>query len=118
MPENEIEEQEPETSDPKRRSRLNRRNLLIVSLAAVVLLGALLLLSVVTYRYGVFDSYIKAQFTEKMADIGIVFSADEFALTITPLELHLVNATFNDRVTGEKLFFVQDARLGLSVDNL
>jgi translocation and assembly module TamB len=118
MPENDIEEQEPETSAPKRKSRLNLRNLLIVSLAAVVLLGVLLLTSVVTYRYGILDSYIKAQFTEKMADIGIVFSADEFALTVAPLELHLVNATFNDRVSGEKLFFVRDARLGLSVDNL
>ena len=94
------------------------RNLLIVSLVAVVLLGALLLTSVVSYRYGVFDTWVKAQFTAKMADIGIVFSADEFALTVAPLELHLVNATFNDKISGEKLFFIRDARLGLSVDNL
>src|SRR5688500_13621233 len=105
MPEDEIEDQEPESSAPKRKSRLSVRNLLIVSLVAVVLLAALLLTSVITYRYGVFDSWIKAQFTAKMADIGIVFSADEFALTVAPLELHLVNATFNDRVSGEKLFF-------------
>ena len=101
MPEDEIEDQEPESSAPKRKSRLSVRNLLIVSLVAVVLLAALLLTSVITYRYGVFDSWIKAQFTAKMADIGIVFSADEFALTVAPLELHLVNATFNDRVSGE-----------------
>jgi hypothetical protein len=53
-----------------------------------------------------------------MADIGIVFSADEFSLTVAPLELHLVNATFNDRLSGEKLFFIRDARLHCSVDNL
>src|SRR5687768_16811400 len=111
MPENEKVEPQPEASAPRRRSRLNLRNLLIVSLAAAVLVGVLLLMSVVSYRYGVLDSYIKAQFTEKMADIGIVFSADEFALTIAPLELRLVNATFNDRVSGEKLFFIRDARL-------
>ena len=118
MPEHEIEDRKSETSAPTRKSRLNVRNLLIVSLVAVVLLAALLLTSIVSYRYGVFDTWIKAQFTAKMADIGIVFSADEFALTVAPLELHLVNATFNDRVSGEKLFFIRDARLGLSVDNL
>ena len=46
-----------------------------------------------------------------MDDIGIVFDADVFRLTVAPLELQLRNATFNDKVTGEKLFFVRDARL-------
>src|SRR5690606_7566547 len=35
-----------------------------------------------------------------------------------PLQLELKNATFNDRVSGEKLFFIRDAKLGLTVDNL
>src|SRR5436190_9051987 len=118
MPEQELENQEPETSTVERRKRLGLRNLLIVSVAAAVGLVILLAISLVSYRYGVFNSWIQTQFTAKMADIGIVFSADEFSLTVAPLELHLVNATFNDRLSGEKLFFIRDAHLHLSVDNL
>jgi hypothetical protein len=118
MPEHEIENQEPESPAPQRRRRLSRRNLTIVGVVAAIGIAILLLVSVVSYRYGVFDPWIKSQFTAKMADIGIEFTADEFALSLAPMELHLVNATFNDRVTGEKLFFIRDARLGLTVDNL
>jgi translocation and assembly module TamB len=118
MPEHEIENQELESPAPQRRRRLSRRNLTIVGVVAVIGIAILLFVSVVSYRYGVFDPWIKSQFTAKMADIGIAFTADEFALKLAPMELHLVNATFNDRVTGEKLFFIRDARLGLTVDNL
>jgi hypothetical protein len=53
-----------------------------------------------------------------MADIGIDFDADVFRVTVAPLTLELKNATFNDRTSGEKLFFVRDAQLGLTVQNL
>ena len=46
------------------------------------------------------------------------FEADVFRVTVNPLELELKNATFTDRVTGEKLFFFRDAHLGLTVDKL
>jgi hypothetical protein len=39
-------------------------------------------------------------------------------LSIAPLQLELKNATFNDKVTGEKLFFIRDAKLGLTVQDL
>ena len=118
MPERDIENPETEPVAPKRRRRLSLRNLTIVAGLAVVALAVFFAVSLVSFRYGVFDGWVKTQFTSKMADIGIVFSADEFALTVSPLELHLVNATFDDRATGEKLFFIRDARLHLSVDNL
>jgi hypothetical protein len=50
--------------------------------------------------------------------MGLDFSADVFRVTINPLQLELKNATFNDRVSGEKLFFVRDAYLGLTIENL
>ena len=109
-------EQEPETV--KRVRRFTRRHAYIS--AGTLLIAAVLLsfFAVVFYKYGVFDNYIKTQFTAKMADIGIVFDADVFRVTVAPLELELKNATFNDKVSGEKLFFIRDARLGLSVQNL
>ena len=116
--ENRPPEEDIEDVTPQRRRYFTRRNALITAGLAAILIVLLAVLSVVFYRYGVFDSYIRAQFVAKMAEIGIVFDADVFRLTINPLELELKNATFNDRVSGEKLFFIRDARIGLTVDNL
>lgn len=113
---------EPEPGDeapvrPRRRFFSRRTAFVVLGLAAVgIIAGAIL--SVVLYRTGVGDRYIKDQFTAKMADIGITFDADVFRVTVMPLELELKNATFNDRISGEKLFFVRDAHLGLTVKDL
>lgn len=115
------EVQQPETenseSAPKRRFFTRRNGLFALAFSAI--LGLVLVAAIFfSYRYGVFDNYIKQQFVAKMADIGIVFDADVFRVTIAPLRLELKNATFNDKVSGEKLFFIRDAKLGLTVDNL
>jgi hypothetical protein len=128
MPEEQNEQREengtraPEVNDedtPRQPRRyFTRRNALVTAAGLAILVVLLSVLSVVFYRYGVFDNYVKTQFVAKMAEIGIVFDADVFRLTVNPLELELRNATFNDRVTGEKLFFIRDARIGLTVDDL
>ncbi len=109
------EESAPEV---ERRTYFSRRNIGI-ALGLTAIFGVLLaLLTTVSYRYGVFDNYVKTQFVAKMAEIGIVFNADVFRVTVAPLELELKNATFNDKLTGEKLFFIRNARLGLTVQDL
>src|SRR3982750_1134764 len=126
MPEQEAEQREEQHEEPRRpgnapvrrRRFFTRRNFAISAGALAVLAVLLSLLTVVTYKYGIFDNYVKAQFVAKMARIGIDFDADVFRVTVDPLELELKNATFNNRVTGEKLFFIRDAHLGLSVQNL
>lgn len=119
MPEKEINPPEKKESEPKRRRRLLTRRRLVILVGVIAGLALVaFLLTVVLYRYGVYDSYIKAKFVAKMDEIGVVFDADVFRLTVTPLELELKNATFSDRITGEKLFFIRDARLDLSVQNL
>src|SRR5687767_4143625 len=85
------EARESSTGAPSRRY-FTRRNLALF-LGGVAILGVLLaLLAVVAYRYGVVDNYVKVQFVAKMADIGMVFDADVFRVTIDPLELELKNA--------------------------
>ncbi len=102
----------------ERRRFFTRRNAAI-SFGLVSLLAVLLLLTtVVVYRYGYLDSYVKKQFVAKMADIGVVFDADVFRLQVMPLQLELKNATFNDKLTGEKLFRVGEGKLGLKVADL
>lgn len=107
-----------EPPPPARRSFFTKRNGLIA--LGIVALGAVVLVftGIFLYRGGVADTYVKAQFVSKMADIGIDFDADVFRVTIAPLRLELKNATFNDRTSGEKLFFIRDAQLGLTVQNL
>lgn len=122
MPEEEIEptEESPkqEQAAAARRRYFTRRNGLITAGVAGIVLVLLALFATVGYRYGFFDNYIKDQFIAKMNEIGVVFTADVFRVTVNPLELELRDATFHDKVTGEKLFFIRDARLGLTIQNL
>ncbi|MEO8572438.1 MAG: hypothetical protein ABI481_00590, partial [Pyrinomonadaceae bacterium] len=111
-------EENNEVISPARRRYFTRRNALFASGVLAILFVLLAVLMVLFYRNGVVDNYVKTQFVAKMADIGVVFDADVFRLTVNPLELELKNATFTDRVSGEKLFFVRDAHLGLTVDDL
>src|SRR5687767_5592802 len=113
-----VDSNEDVTPPSRSRRYFTRRNAAFTVTLVAILAVVLALLSVVFYRNGVLDTYVKTQFVAKMAEIGIVFDADVFRLTLSPLELQLKNATFNDRVSGEKLFFISDARIGLTVDNL
>jgi len=112
------EQEETPPPPPRRRRVFTRRNALLAVVAVALLAIVVSLLSLLAYRNGVLDTYVKTQFTSKMADIGIVFSADVFRVTLNPLELELQNATFNDKVTGEKLFFIRNARLSMTVQDL
>ena len=111
------EETAPEAA-ARRRRIFSRRNSGISF--GVIALGVifLALLIIVVYRYGYLDDYVKNQFVTKMDEIGVNFSADKFNLTVAPLQLQLENATFNDKLTGEKLAFIKDAKLGLTVNDL
>lgn len=123
MSDEEVEQEEigqPDQRRPEARRRgfFTRRKVRVflgVAVAGLLLLG---ILATVLYRAGVGDSYVRDQFSTRMSEIGIAFDADVFRVSIAPLELRLKNATFNDRVTGEKLFFIRDARLGLTVRDL
>lgn len=110
---------EPIEDAPKLARRyFSRRNLLGTFVVLLLLAGILALVGLLAYRNGLTDTYIKTQFVEKMNYMGIEFTADVFRVRVNPLELELKNATFNDRTSGEKLFFIRDARLGLTIKNL
>ena len=112
------EENSPSEGPRARRRYVTRRNALLLGGGLAVLIVVLGLLAVVLFRYGTVDSVIKGQFVDKMNYMGIDFTADVFSLSLSPLELTLKNATFNDRTSGEKLGFIREGRIGLTVDNL
>lgn len=123
MPEIDDQREEPESrpaneTPQQRRRYFTRRNAAISGGVLAVVIIIFVILGLVSYRYGVFDPYVKDQFTAKMADIGIVFDAEVFRVTLAPLELELKNAKFKNKVTGELLFSVRDARLAMSVQDL
>ena len=120
-PREEIADPHDTASEPDaeaRRRFFTRRNLVFSAALIALAIVAFALIAVVSFRTGVIDSYIKTQFTAKMAIIGITFEADVFRLSLSPLQLELHNATFNDSLTGDKLFFVSDANIGLTVEDL
>src|SRR2546421_5915997 len=101
-----------------RRRRKSSQRVLIASTLVAVLVLLLAVLSVVIYRTGTFDQYVKTRFVERMAEMNVVFDAEAFTLTLAPLELNLRNATFKDRVTGQDLFWVREAHLQMTVQDL
>lgn len=133
MPEEEVNQNEiGETPEPEeegngsaseerqaqRRRFFTRRNFFIsfTLIAAATLILALA--GFLVYRYGYFDNYVKNQFIKKMDQIGITFTSDTFRTTLAPMTLELGNATFVDKITGEKLFWINNAKLGLTATDL
>ncbi|MGI9034890.1 MAG: hypothetical protein ACR2GD_02510, partial [Pyrinomonadaceae bacterium] len=117
----EIEETAPaeeNSTPPAPRRFFTRRNFFAAFAALVVLVGVLLLAGYLTVRLGYLDNYIKSQFVTKMDEMGVTFSADVFRTTLSPLALELKNATFNDKTTGEKLFRIDSAKIGLTITDL
>ncbi len=108
-----------DVGQPSAKRRLFIRRKFLISAAIVGFIALLVVvIAALLFRAGVFDTYTKDQFRAKMADIGIVFDAEVFRLSSSPLELEIKNATFNDKTTGEKLFFIRDAHLGMTIVNL
>ncbi len=117
MSENE-EIREPETeATQKRRSSLGRT---LVKVAGLFGVSTLILLLVIygLYHGGVFDNYIKQEFVAKLNESGVKFEARNFNVTASPLELVLDDANFTNAATGEKLLFIKNGRLGLTILDL
>lgn len=116
LPENNGENTSIET--PKRRRFFNRRTIVkcFGVLAAILLLfsGLVALL----FKTGAVSNFIKSEFNAKLDRMGIQFDGEVFDVTTFPIELRLKNAAFNNKSTGEKLFFIKDAKIGLTVLNL
>lgn len=110
-----------ETTDnppPAGRRYFSRRNLLIGFGALGALVLVLVLSSYFAYRTGYLDSYIKTQFIAKMNLMGMDFKAEVFRTRLSPLSLELGDATFINKETGEVLFHIDSAKIGLSATNL
>jgi translocation and assembly module TamB len=114
----EVIDEEPSSVPQQRRSFFARRNFFILFAGVLLIFLLIGLAGFFAYRFGYLDNYIKTQFVAKLDEIGVVFSADVFQVRVNPLRVHLENATFNDKLTGDRLFRVGVADLTLSVKDL
>ena len=117
--ETQAEENASAPVEPAARRRFFSRRNLGISLALIAAAVLVLILAgVFSYRYGYVDAYIKTQFITKMDQIGITFTADTFRTTLSPLSLELGNAQFVNKRSGEQLFRIDNAKIGLTITNL
>jgi translocation and assembly module TamB len=97
------ESRHPVTPQGRRRRFLNRRNLVIATIAAAIGIVALILLVFLSYRLGYIDRYVAAQIKDTFAKYGIRAEIKEFHTAFTPQTVEMLGVELYDAQTGEKL---------------
>src|SRR6266550_2445042 len=93
----------PVTPQGRRRRFLNRRNLLIATIAAAVGVIALILLILIVYRLGYVDRYVAGQIKDTFAKYGIRAEIKTFHAGYPPETVEMLGVELYDQQTGEKL---------------
>ena len=97
--------EEPESlpAQGRRRRFINRRNIVIATIAGGVGIVALILLAVIVYRLGYVDRYVAGQIKNTFANYGIRAEIREFHTTFPPQTVEMLGLELYDSQTGEKL---------------
>jgi translocation and assembly module TamB len=93
----------PVTPQGRRRRYLNRRNLVIATIAASVGVVALILIAFIGYRLGYVDRYVAGQIKDTFSKYGIRAEIREFHTGFTPQTVEMLGLDLYDSQTGEKL---------------
>src|SRR6266550_8188867 len=93
----------PVTPQGRRRRFLNRRNLIIATIAAAVGVVALILIVLIVYRLGYVDRYVASQIKDTFAKYGIRAEIKEFHATFPPQTVEMLGLELYDAQSGEKL---------------
>jgi len=93
----------PVTRQGRRRRFLNRRNLVIATIAAGVGVVALILLILIVYRLGYVDRYVAGQIKDTFAKYGIRAEIKDFHTTFPPQTVEMLGVELYDAQTGERL---------------
>ncbi|MBA2705631.1 MAG: translocation/assembly module TamB domain-containing protein [Blastocatellia bacterium] len=93
----------PVTPQGRRRRFLNRRNLVIATIAAAVGVVALILIILIVYRLGYVDRYVAGQIKDTFAKYGIRAEIKTFHAGYPPETVEMLGVELYDAQTGEKL---------------
>lgn len=113
MASEEIEKQTDEMPQAARRT-WPRRLLFIFGGISGVLLTAVLIV-IIFFKSGAADSYVRGKLVDRLSEMGMAFDSESFRLSGSPLELHIRNASFKDKLTGEKLFEIREAHIAMTI---
>jgi translocation and assembly module TamB len=101
--ERDAQRKHPVTPQGRRRRFLNRRNLLIATIAGVIGLVALILLVLIGYRLGYVDRYVAGQIKDTFAKYGIRAEIKDFHTTFPPQTVEMLGLELYDAQSGEQL---------------
>ncbi len=93
----------PVTPQGRRRRFLNRRNLVIATIAAAVGVVALILIILIGFRLGYVDNYVAGQIKDTFAKYGIRAEIKTFHAGYPPETVEMLGVDLYDAQTGEKL---------------
>lgn len=105
-------------SGSRRRRYLNRRNVIIATIAASVGVVALILLVVLVYRLGYVDQYVATQIKRTFANYGIRAEIREFHTSFPPETVEMLGLELFDAQTGERLGKIDRMRATVRVEDL
>ena len=94
---------EPPAVRRRRRRFINRRNLVIATIAGAVGVVALILLAILIYRLGYVDRYVAGQIKNTFANYGIRAEIRDFQTTFPPQTVEMLGLELYDSQTGEQL---------------
>jgi translocation and assembly module TamB len=110
--------QTPGPRERRRRRYLNRRNVIIATVAASVGVVALILLVVLVYRLGYVDRYVANQIKNTFANYGIRAEIRDFHTTFPPQTVEMLGLELFNSQTGEKLGKIDRLLATIKVEDL
>src|SRR6266404_5739438 len=108
----------PVTPQGRRRRFLNRRNLVIATIAAAVGVVALILIILIVYRLGYVDRYVAGQIKNTFAQYGIRAEIKDFHTTFPPQTVEMLGVELYDSQTGDKLGKIDRVLATVRVEDL
>lgn len=106
------------SAQPRRRRYLNRRNLVLATIAGAIGAVALILLLVLVYRLGYVDRYVAGQIKNTFANYGIRAEIRDFHATFPPQTVEMLGLELYDSQSGERLGKIDRILATIRVEDL
>jgi translocation and assembly module TamB len=113
MPKENLDSNEDRNETAKAAAKSFPLRSIAIFAGGIVVVAVLALL--ILFRSGVMDGIVEARFRNTLDEMGLDFRAGSFRLSILPTEIEFRDAEFRDKLTGEKLIFIREGRIGMTI---
>lgn len=105
-----------ETTPSEQPKRSGRRKFASYSLGIIGgTIGLFVLVGLVLYNTGYVASYVESSIKDSLSQMNIDLTTSRFDIGASPLTVDIENAEFKDKLTGERLAFIKNARLEMTI---